>query len=340
MNVGIFGTGAIAHKHAQAYQKIGFPVVACGNRSEESGRKFAAQYGAAFVPSFEELCRRTDVDVIDVCTFPDFRLEAVKACVATGKNLQVEKPIATRVSTAREMIRIAREGGIVLNVISQRRFDDTTLFLAKAVSAGRLGRILQCDCYVKWHRSAEYYGRPGKGSWAVEGGGALINQAIHQVDLVRWLAGPVQEVTANWQLGAVHAIESEDIVNAILRFESGATGVVQASTAFWPGYTERIEIHGTKGSAIVAGGKLIAWDVVDDHGDPAPVGGEAGSGASDPMAISTVPLERQFRNFAEAVESGEPPLVSGEQALAALEVVEAIYDSCRTGQKVLMRNRA
>lgn len=338
MKIGIIGTGAISHKHAQAYQNIGFPLVACSNRSEESGRKFAAQYGAEFVASFEDLCRRTDIDVIDVCTFPDFRLEAVRACAEAGKHVQVEKPIATTVSTARAMIRTAHEAGIVLNVISQRRFDDTTLFLAKVVREGRLGRILQCDCYVKWHRSAPYYARPGKGTWSVEGGGALINQAIHQVDLVRWLAGPVQEVSANWQLGAVHAIESEDIVNAILRFESGATGVVQASTAFWPGYTERVEIHGTKGSAIVAGGKLVAWDVLHDDGDPAPLGTEAATGASDPMAISVVPLERQFRNFAEAIERGESPLVSGEEALAALQVVEAIYDSCRSGAKVILQN--
>lgn len=338
MKIGIFGTGAISHKHAQAYQNIGFPIVACSNRSQDSGKRFAAQYGAEFVPSFEDLCRHPGPDVIDVCTFPDFRLEAVQACAAAGKHLQVEKPIATKVSTAREMIRVARDAGIVLNVISQRRFDDTTLFLARAVREGRFGCILECDCYVKWHRSAEYYSRPGKGAWAVEGGGALINQAIHQVDLVRWLAGPVREVCANWQLGAVHTIESEDIVNAILRFESGATGIVQASTAFWPGYTERIEIHGTQGSAIVAGGKLIAWDILDDRGDPAPLGGEAGSGASDPMAISTVPLERQFRNFADAIARREAPLVSGEEALAALEVVEAIYDSCRSGAKIVLQN--
>jgi predicted dehydrogenase len=125
-------------------------------------------------------------------------------------------------------------------------------------------------------------------------GDALINQAIHQVDLIRWLAGPVQQVSADWQLGTVHSIESEDVVNAILRFQSGATGVVQAATAFSPGYTERIEIHGTHGSTIIASGKLIAWDVQHDSGDPAPLGSEDASGASDPMAVSVVPLSGNF----------------------------------------------
>ena len=124
---------------------------------------------------------------------------------------------------------------------------------------------------MKWYRSAAYYSRPIKGSWATEGGGALINQAIHQVDMLRWLAGPVQEVFGYWQLGALHKIESEDVVNAVLRYANGATGVIQASTAFWPGYTERIEIHGTKGTAIISGDKLTTWDVENDAGEPAPV---------------------------------------------------------------------
>lgn len=338
MRIGLIGTGAISHKHAQAYQNIGFRVIVCTNRSEESGRRFASQYGAKFVPTYEEVCRHPDVDIVDVCTYPDFRQPAVRICAEAGKHIQVEKPIATTVQDAREIIRIAADAGILLNVISQRRFDDTSIFLAKAIADGRLGRILECDCYVKWYRSPQYYARPGKGAWACEGGGALINQAIHQVDLIRWLAGPVQQVSADWQLGAVHSIESEDVVNAILRFQSGATGVVQAATAFWPGYTERIEIHGTHGSTIVASGKLIAWDVQHDSGDPTPLGSEGASGASDPMAVSVVPLERQFLNFADSIRNGRKPLVSGEQGLAALQIVEAIYDSCRTGQRIVLES--
>lgn len=218
MRIGLIGTGAISHKHAQAYQNIGFRVTVCTNRSEESGRRFASQYGAQFVPTYEEVC------------------------------------------------------------------------------------------------------------W------------LHQVDLIRWLAGPVQQVSADWQLGAIHSIESEDVVNAILCFQSGATGVVRAATAFWPGYTERIEIHGTHGSTIVASGKLITWDVQHDRGDPAPPGAEDTSGASNPMEVSVVPLERQFMNFADSIRNGRKPLVSGEQGLAALQIVKAIYDACRTGQRIVLGN--
>jgi len=234
----------------------------------------------------------------------------------------------------REMIETARKGGIQLGVVSQHRFDDSSQFLAKAIAAGRLGRLLQCDCYVKWYRSPAYYSRPIKGSWATEGGGALINQAIHQLDVLRWLAGPIQELFGYWQLGALHKIESEDVVNAVVRYASGATGVFQAATAFWPGYTERTEFHGTKGTAIISGDKLTTWDVENDSGEPAPVSKEVASGSSDPMAISIEPFERQFRAFGEAIRTGRKPLVSGEEGYQALEIVQAVYRSCKTGEKV------
>jgi UDP-N-acetyl-2-amino-2-deoxyglucuronate dehydrogenase len=332
MRAGIIGTGAISHKHAQAYKSIGFEITACTDISEKSGRAFAAQHGV-FVSTYEELCRHPDVDYVDVCTFPDFRLQPLKICAEAGKHIQVQKPISTSLSTAREMVETARAAGIVLGVVSQHRFDDSTMFLKRAIDAGRLGKLLQCDAYVKWYRSAEYYSRASKGSWAVEGGGALINQAIHQIDVLRWLAGPVDSVQAMWQLGALHKIESEDVVNALLRYSSGATGVIQASTAMWPGYSERVEIHGTKGTAILTGDKLTHWDVQDDEqasgADPAPVASEVASGSSDPMAISLEPFERQFLDFADAIRNKRKPLVAGEEGCDALEIVERIYNACR-----------
>lgn len=333
MRAGIIGTGAISHKHAQAYRNIGFEVAGCTDVNPASAAAFAEKYGGKAVGSAEELCRLPNVDFIDVCTFPDYRLEPVKLAAAHKKHVQVQKPMAIDTATAREMIAIASKAGIALHVCSQRRFDDSSIFLRRAIDSGRLGRLLQCDAYVKWYRSAEYYSRPIKGSWKVEGGGALINQAIHQIDVLRWLVGPVKDTKAIWQLGAMHKIESEDILTAILRFENGALGVIQAATALWPGYPERVEIHGTKGTAIVTGDQLTSWDVQDDEAasktDPPPLSSGVSSGASDPMAISLTPFERQFRDFADAVRTGRKPLVSGEEGLAALGVVERIYQACR-----------
>jgi len=336
LKVGMIGTGAISHKHAQAYRNIGYKIAVCTDVYEPAGRKFAEQYGCEYVKTYEEVCRHPEVDYVDVCTFPDFRMQPLAICAETRKHIQVQKPISTSLETARAMVAAAAKAGIVLGVVSQHRFDDSCLFLHKAIQQGRLGKLLQVDIYVKWWRSAEYYSRPIKGSWAVEGGGALINQAIHGVDVVRWLAGPVQELFAFWQLGARHKIESEDVVNAVLKFGNGATGVIQASTAMYPGYTERTEFHGTKGSAIISGDKLTAWDVEDDSGDPAPVAKEVASGSSDPMAISLEPFERQFLDFGEAIKTGRKPLVSGEEGCQALEIVDAVYRSCRSGEKVVL----
>ncbi|MFN0167801.1 MAG: Gfo/Idh/MocA family protein [Bryobacteraceae bacterium] len=334
MRAGLIGTGAIADKHAQAYRNIGFEVTVCTDAHAPSGKKFADTYGCEFVPSAEELCRHPNVDFVDVCTFPDYRLQAVEMAAASGKHVQVQKPIATNLETARKMIETAARAGVTLGVVSQHRFDDSCRFLHKALRDGRLGKLLQVDIYVKWYRTAGYYSRAIKGSWHTEGGGALINQAIHGVDVVRWLAGPVSELFGYWQLAAYHKIESEDVVNAILKYANGATGVIQASTAMWPGYTERTEFHGAKGTAIISGDKLTTWDVEDDAGDPAPVEKEVASGASDPMAISLTPFERQFTDFGDACKTGRKPLVDGEAGYQALEIVLGVYESCRTGRTV------
>ncbi len=334
MRVGLIGTGAIARLHARVYRNIGYTLRVCTGTRKDHARQFANEHGAEFVDSYEDVCRHPDVDFVDVCTFPDFRLQAVHACATARKHVQVQKPIATGLDTARRMVDTARDAGIVLGVVSQHRFDDSIRFLADAIRAGRLGRLLQCDAYVKWHRTDQYYARPVKGTWATEGGGALISQAIHQVDLLRWMAGPVNNVFGFWQIGAAHRIESEDVVSAVVEYGNGASGVIQAATAFWPGYPERLEFHGTRGTAVVAGDRLVAWDVTDDVGPPPPLEESGASGASDPMAISLVPFERQFRDFGAAIESGGRPLVSGEEGYQALQIVDAIYRSCRTGEKV------
>ncbi|WP_446741648.1 Gfo/Idh/MocA family protein [Silvibacterium acidisoli] len=334
MRVGMIGTGAIAAKHAQAYRNIGYEIVACTNTTESRGREFAAATGAEFFATAEEVCNDPRVDFVDVCTMPDYRLQVIEMCARNGKHVLVQKPMAIALDTAERMILLAQDADITLGVVSQHRFDDSAIFLRKAIAEGRLGEILQADAYVKWYRSAEYYSRPIKGSWAVEGGGALINQGIHQVDLLLYLAGAVDEVSGYWKLGALHRIESEDLVTAVMHYASGAIGVIQAATAIWPGYPERIEIHGTKGSAIITGDRLTTWDVKDDSGEPAPVVGAGASGASDPMAISLVPFERQLKDFGDACTQRRPPACSGVDGYRALQLVQSIYTSCREARRV------
>jgi predicted dehydrogenase len=338
LKVGLLGTGAIADKHAQAYRNIGFKVVACSNKTAKKGEEFAARWGAEFIADYRDLCRYPGLDYIDVCTFPNFHLQPVTICCEIGRAVLLQKPIAATLSEARTIVDASVQAGITLGVVSQHRFDDSTLFLKRALAGGRLGRLLQADAYVKWFRSDEYYARPIKGSWETEGGGALINQAIHQVDLLLHLVGPVTAVHGMWQLGARHRIESEDVVNALLAYSGGATGVIQASTAFWPGYSERVELHGTKGTAIVTGDRLTTWDALADEEanaiDPAPISGATFSGSSDPMAISLTPFERQFVDFAESLSNKREPLTSGPDGYRALALVTAVYAACREGRLV------
>jgi len=334
MKVGLIGTGAIAHKHAESYQEIGYEIVACSNRGAEKGRAYAEQYGADFVADWRELIQREDFDYVDITTFPDSHLEMVRACAVARKHVLLQKPMDLRVEACREMIELCAKADLRLGVVSQHRFDDATIFLKKAIAAGRLGTLLQVDGYVKWHRPQSYYDRPGKGTWEVEGGGALINQGIHTVDVCMYLAGMATEVTANWHLHAAHEMEAEDLINVLLKYDSGATGVLQAATAIWPGYSERIELHGTRGSATITGDKLTAWDVEGDDGSDAPIESAEASGASDPMAISIENLKRQFQDFGDACQTGRAPLVDGQQGMQGLQIVLAAYEAARGGQIV------
>ncbi len=334
MRVGIIGTGAIAQKHAQAYKNIGQKVTVCTDVNAERGRKFAETFGAQFVETAEQLCSHPEVDYVDVCTLPNYRLPAVELCAKNGKHVLVQKPMAIELDTAKQMIVLARDAGIQLGVVSQHRFDDSVLFLKRAITEGRLGKILEADAYVKWYRSAEYYAPPIKGSWVGEGGGALINQAIHQVDILLHLVGAVDEVVGRWQLGALHKIESEDSLNALLHYSSGAMGVLQAATSFWPGFPERVEIHGSKGSAIITGDQLTTWDVQDDSGEAAPLAKPDATGASDPMAISLLTIERQLHDFGEACKTGRPPACTGMDGFRALQLVRSIYTSCKEKRNV------
>ena len=336
MKIGLIGTGAIATKHALAYHNIGFDLVVCANQTPERGKAFAAETGAIYAASPHALCAWPGIDIVDLCTPPGSRLHYVEQAARHGKHVLVEKPIAIDLATARRMIEATDAAGVQLGVVSQHRFDESIQFLKRALAAGRLGRLLAADAYVKWYRSPEYYSRPVKGSWLGEGGGALINQGIHQLDMLLYLAGPIRRVTGQWRLGALHAIESEDIVSALLEFESGAVGVLQAATAYWPGAAERLELHGVNGTGRVIADRLTDWEVRDDAGEEPPIAAAQASGASDPMAISTLPLERQLLDFAECCATGRRPVSSGREGYRALETVLAIYQSCRSGHSVFV----
>ncbi|MFB3904888.1 MAG: Gfo/Idh/MocA family protein [Acidobacteriota bacterium] len=335
MKAAIIGTGAVAGHHARALAETdGIELAAVTSRTREKAEQMAARYGARCYPDVPSLLNDPSIDLVIICTFPDSHCEYAVAAARKGKHVLVEKPLDLSLERAGKTIEECRKAGITLAVVSQKRFGDGPRYLYDAVRNGKLGKILQADAYVKWYRPPAYYAARGKGSWEVEGGGALINQTIHQIDLLRWIIGPVRHLACEWQLGGLHTIPSEDVAAALLRYDNGAIGVIQASTAFFPGFPDRIEVHGTKGSVTTEGEFLSHWDIPGCPPPPPEAFQTGGFGSSKPMDIPVEPFCRQLRDVMHAISSGASPLISGEEGLETLKVVLAMYEAARTGKRI------
>jgi predicted dehydrogenase len=208
-----------------------------------------------------------------------------------------------------------------------------------ALEAGRLGKPALADVHVKWYRPQSYYDSSWRGTWALDGGGALMNQSIHTIDLVQWLVGPVTSVFGRTATLA-HAMQTEDTAGAVLTFANGALGVIQGATSCWPGDPARVELHGDRGTIVLEEGRIVVWKLAD-----APPGEEDamlnlerqdGSGAADPMAIGSEKHRRQIVDLIAAIREGRPPVIEGAEARRAVEIVRAIYRSAATGLPVAL----
>ncbi len=240
------------------------------------------------------------------------------------------------------LIDAAKNHGVKLGCIFQYRFADGPVHVMKALKEGRFGRLVLGDAYIKWYRSPEYY-KSGKwrGTRALDGGGALMNQGIHQIDLLVWLMGRVTSVTAKTAAVAHEGLEVEDLACAILTFENGAMGVIEGSTAIWPGHPARVEVHGTEGSAVIEDGGLTYWkfqkESEEDDKLRATFASETaiGSGAGDPLAnLKSEGHRRQIEDFTNAILENREPAIGGHEGRRAVELIQAIYRSAETGQTV------
>jgi len=260
-------------------------------------------------------------------------LRAVKA----GKHLAVEKPVDVTLEAADRLIGAARDAGVALTVISQHRFDAGLIEARRLIDEDALGRLVLGEASTKWYRSQAYYDSAAwRGTWAMDGG-SLLNQGIHYVDLLRWCMGPVAEVTAVCTTQA-HQIEAEDTSLAIVRFTSGAVGTIMSSTAAFPGFPQRLEITGTKGTVIVEDGQLVSRAFEDDA-QPVDGGPRLGAGAAaDPAVLDFSGHAAQLADLLAAIDEGRAPAVDGEAGRAALEIVCAVYESSRSGRTVTLRS--
>ena len=339
---GIIGLGLIADFHARAIQEMrGGKLVACCSRSQEKADRFAEKYQCKGYSSLEQFLGHPGLDIVTICTPSGAHLKPALAVAAAGKHLIVEKPLEITLSRCDQIIRTCEENGVKLSGIFESRFFKLTSIIKKALDQGRFGQMVLCDAYIKWYRSQEYYNKGGwRGSWKLDGGGALMNQSIHAVDLLRYFAGEVEEIQAYTETIGHQGIEVEDNAIALLRFRSGALGVIEGSTSVYPGFLKRIEISGTQGSVIMEEEDLKAWcfkkELLEDRKIRKQFFSrtKSGGGASDPGAIDFRGHQYQFENMVEAIKNNNEPLVNGYEARKAVEIILGIYKSAREGKRV------
>jgi UDP-N-acetyl-2-amino-2-deoxyglucuronate dehydrogenase len=336
----IVGTGMIAGYHAQAIQQTpGARLAAVVSRTPEKGRAFAERYGVpVVVESVTRALARDDVQAVTVTTPSGAHLEPALESIHAGRHVIVEKPLETTPARVDRLLAAAAERRVKLASIFQGRFGAGARRVKAALDAGRLGRLVLASAYVKWYRSAEYYTTPWKGRWDLDGGGALMNQAIHGVDLLQWFAGLPEEVSG-WMTRRVHqSIEADDTTVASLRFPSGALGTIEATTATWPGWSRRIELCGESGAVCLEDDRITRWDFQRvEPGDELALdrGGDAlGSGAGAASGISIEGHLRQIADFVAAVRDDRAPAIDGHEGRKAVALVHAIYESARRGVPV------
>ena len=337
---GLVGVGMIADYHAQAIREArGARLAGVAGRSEEKVRVFAGKNGVPFATTrLAELVARPEIDVVCVATPSGAHLEVALAAIRAGKHVVIEKPLEITVERTDEILRAAEAAGVRVAPIFQARFGEGARTVKAALEAGRFGRLVLCSAYVKWHRAAGYY-RGWKGTLALDGGGALINQAIHAIDLLQWFAGLPAEVFA-WQTRRVHTgIEAEDTACAALRFAHGGLGVIEASTAIYPGWQRRLEICGEHGSAALEDDSISRWDFLtprpgDDEIRAAKRDERMRSGASAPNAISHHGHLRQIQDLIDALHNGRPLAIDGREARKTVLLIRALYASAGRGLPV------
>lgn len=341
--VAVVGAGNIAAAHVDAVQRLdNARLIGIASRSPASARALAQKHGVRAYADVDEVAADPEVDVVAICTPSGAHLEPATTVLRAGKHVVVEKPLEVTSERARALIREADDAGVVLATIFMSRFADANAFVHRAADEGRLGPLIQGDAYVKWFRDQAYYDSGAwRGTVRLDGGGALMNQAIHQVDLLLWIMGPVREVFAYAGTLAHERLEVEDTLVAVLRYQSGALGQIAAATSLWPGRPKALHVHGQSGAAIVEDDVLVDWRTRAGGDDErrevlARYGGAATGGSADPMAISFENHRRQYADVLAALDAGRRPAIDGREGLRSVALIEAIYRSVREGRPVVL----
>jgi len=339
VRLALVGTGNIAAFHAQAIALVPeAKLVAAFSRSNPAA--FAGKHACEPVNSLETLLARRDVDAICITTPSGAHGAPAIAAMRAGKHVLCEKPMEITAARVDEMLAVAKETGRILGAIFQSRFGRGAVTLKKAIEEGRFGRLTVCSAYIKWWRTQAYYDSGAwRGTWELDGGGALMNQGIHAIDLLQWLVGLPAEVSAFSATLAHKRIAVEDTAVATLRFSNGALGVIEAATSAFPGAKKRIEISGEKGTAVLEDDTLTTWAFENELPEDAEIrsprdGAGIGGGAANPMDIGVEGHRLQIADFCTAIQQGSAPAIAGGEARNAVALINAIYDSVKKGTPV------
>lgn len=334
LRIGIVGIGNISGVHAQAIQASEkLELVSVFSSSKEKSNSFAEEYKINGYTNWEYFIYDTNLDAVSICTPNGTHLDFGEKAALAKKHVIIEKPIEVTLDRARKLITICKDNGVHLAIIYQNRFTDKISEIKRMIDNHEIGDIFMADAYVKWYRSQDYYDSGAwRGTHALDGGGVLINQAIHTIDLLQWLVGDVETIFG--QTGTfTNVMEGEDNAVASLRFKNGAIGVIQASTSIQPAQSRRLEIHGKKGSILIDGDDIDIFIDGEKAKQKNKIDKEKkeSSGSSSPLGgFSIVSHQNQFESISEAIQNNKNPPVTGKESMKSLAIVLAIYESSRT----------
>jgi predicted dehydrogenase len=330
--VAVVGCGGIGRMHLLAFKDLPRArLVALSSRRAERAREVAKEMGCEATDDPVALVRRPDVDVVSITTSSGSHAALALAAIDAGKHVVVEKPMAMTVDDAQKIIDTARARGVVLSVVSQRRFEPTHQRIKRLLDEGALGKLLLVEASCPYYRTQEYYASAEWRGTLADDGGALMNQSIHSVDLMLWLGGPAIEVYGHTAT-QTHKMEAEDMAVAVLRFASGALGSIMASTSIRPGFQPSLGLYGEKGTIKMEGAAVAHWTV---PGAEPPVGeAQASTGITSPQLASHEHHRAQMADVLEAIDAGRSPLVTGQDGLRAVEFVTGVYRASLTGKPV------
>jgi len=347
LGFGIIGCGTIGDIHAESINNTyGAKLIAVSDVDLEKAKKYSQKYNVKYYQDYKKLLERKDIDVINICLPSGMHMQSCIDAAEAGKNILCEKPLEVTLEKVDHINEIVRKKNVKLGVVFQKRYQESSRRTKKALEDKKLGSIISGSVYNKYYRSNEYYDSASwRGTWEYDGGGCLMNQGIHDIDLLQWFLGPVRSVYAITDTVAHKRIEVEDIAIVIIKFQNGAKGIIEASTSCYPGFPSFIQIYGTLGTITLRDDKITDWKFINptktdldfskkiliqkkpeqddvDH--------------SDPVAVLKNTHKYQIEDMIRAINKNISPEINGEEARKSIEIIQAIYKSSNTGEEITL----